>query len=160
MHSLVRNLSASKVTHDGSQLSLASQMTMTDKDVALEEKTRPSLWRSATSLNESKVYIPNLARGDSIATAISMRRADIMVSRDDPQNLHQNETRRDEEEAVDDADKSNQDSVLFEKKKSIIILLGRLLLKCGCPCHRVVNKTKNKKKKKRKSTFTNIHQKG
>ncbi|RCH92121.1 hypothetical protein CU097_008290 [Rhizopus azygosporus] len=137
MHSLVRNLSASKVTHDGSQLSLASQMTMTDKDVALEEKTRPSLWRSATSLNESKVYIPNLARGDSIATAISMRRADIMVSRDDPQNLHQNETRRDEEEAVDDADKSNQDSVLFEKKKSIIILLGRLLLKCGCPCHRV-----------------------
>jgi hypothetical protein len=28
--------------------------------------------------------------------------------------------------------------LLYEKKKSIIILLGRLLLKCGCPCHRVV----------------------
>ncbi|KAI7901170.1 uncharacterized protein BX663DRAFT_475603 [Cokeromyces recurvatus] len=30
-----------------------------------------------------------------------------------------------------------KDELLFEKKKSIIILLGRLLLKCGCPCHRV-----------------------
>lgn len=114
------------------------------------------------------VYHSDLTRESSIATAISMRRADIIVSRDNPQHLHANRlssartaTDGDEKE---DAETSNivtvseedsgrmniagggeeeeqekDDELLFEKKKSVIILLGRLLLKCGCPCHRVVS---------------------
>ncbi|RCI02585.1 hypothetical protein CU098_006441, partial [Rhizopus stolonifer] len=164
------NSHISKVNHDSSSLlSVGSQATMTDKQetsvddsIAVPEQTRPSLWRSATSQNHSdheskssyvtqpyNYHQPNVSRGNSIATAISMRRADIMVSRDNPQNLHQGETnnnnRKDDEEQPTVVDNTNnnttrpieEDKVLYEKKKSIIILLGRLLLKCGCPCHRV-----------------------
>ncbi|KAI8975332.1 hypothetical protein BDF20DRAFT_822667 [Mycotypha africana] len=84
-----------------------------------------------------------------------MRRADIIVSRDNPQHLHQqsisNLKQNEDEETTVNADESNglqtdmkplqpteeDDKLLYEKKKSIVILLGRLLLKCGCPCHRV-----------------------
>jgi hypothetical protein len=141
---------------------------------------RPSLWRANTNNNitdlergpsiKSTNYftaerIPSsatnyrgadLTRDNSIATAISMRRADIMVSRDNPQHLHQHRmsgVRNDDEdtailnETINNNDHPHsmtgpviQDELLFEKKKSVIILLGRLLLKCGCPCHRVVIK--------------------
>lgn len=151
---------------------------------------RPSLWRVPTSINVRSVHnTPDLERGpsmkssyflddsttnntnygvdlhrdNSIATAISMRRADIMVSRDNPQNLHQqrlsgvlnptitNETEETTNTSTGNGSNGNnntvvhhhavaeEDELLFEKKKSVIILLGRLLLKCGCPCHRVVN---------------------
>jgi hypothetical protein len=138
---------------------------------------RPSLWRANTNNNATDLErgpsvkstnyftverVPssatnyrgtNLTRDNSIATAISMRRADIMVSRDNPQHLHQHRmsgVRNDDEDtAIHNETISNdhphsiiapviQDELLYEKKKSIIILLGRLLLKCGCPCHRVV----------------------
>lgn len=138
---------------------------------------RPSLWRANTNNNvtdlergpsiKSTNYftaerIPStatnyrgadLTRDNSIATAISMRRADIIVSRDNPQHLHQHRisgVRNDEEDRGTRSETINndhphsiispvvQDDLLYEKKKSIIILLGRLLLKCGCPCHRVV----------------------
>lgn len=99
----------------------------------------------------------DLHRDNSIATAISMRRADIMVSRDNPQNLHQqrlsgvlNSTSPEGEEisntglengagdACHQHAVEEKDELLYEKKKSVIILLGRLLIKCGCPFHRVV----------------------
>ncbi|KAI7881244.1 uncharacterized protein EV154DRAFT_575547 [Mucor mucedo] len=80
-----------------------------------------------------------------------MRRADIMVSRDNPQHLHQHRlsgmisANPAEDEATTSTMIENphthhhaeKDELLYEKKKSVIILLGRLLLKCGCPCHRV-----------------------
>ncbi|KAI8997126.1 hypothetical protein BDB01DRAFT_713791 [Pilobolus umbonatus] len=79
-----------------------------------------------------------------------MRRTEIMVTRDNPQNLHQpsSTTRITDNESTTIDNNSTichnkmetisiEDDILFEKKKSIIILLGRLLLKCGCPCHRV-----------------------
>lgn len=148
---------------------------------------QPSLWRAPTSNNTRSVTTPDLERGvstksnyfmddsitsrppaiynssltrdNSIATAISMRRADIMVSRDNPQHLHQHRLSgvlnsspaEDEVTTSTMIDSSNnnhhshhhavaeKDELLYEKKKSIIILLGRLLLKCGCPCHRVVS---------------------
>ncbi|KAG1223200.1 hypothetical protein G6F35_004806 [Rhizopus arrhizus] len=157
MHPLSRR-SSSKADHDTSSLySVGSQTTMTDKqeltDESIPEQTRPNLTSSDMESKSSyhlaepyNFYQPNLSRGDSIATAISMRRADIIVSRENPQNLHQGEmnNRKDDEEqptVVDGASTNNntseEDKVLFEKKKSIVILLGRLLLKCGCPCHRV-----------------------
>ncbi|KAI8642528.1 hypothetical protein BD408DRAFT_387101 [Parasitella parasitica] len=106
------------------------------------------------STTPGAAYQTDLKRDNSIATAISMRRADIMVSRDNPQHLHQHRisgVRNDDEEATIHADLNDfpdqhsthdvvpcvKDQLLYEKKKSIIILLGRLLLKCGCPCHRV-----------------------
>lgn len=107
---------------------------------------------SNTSNNHNSTtsgYHTDLKRDNSIATAISMRRADIMVSRDNPQHLHQHRisgVRNDDEETTihDNPDQHSihavpciKDELLYEKKKSIIILLGRLLLKCGCPCHRV-----------------------
>ncbi|CEP07751.1 hypothetical protein [Parasitella parasitica] len=107
-----------------------------------------------SSTTPGAAYQTDLKRDNSIATAISMRRADIMVSRDNPQHLHQHRisgVRNDDEDATIHADFNDcpdqhsthdvvscvKDQLLYEKKKSIIILLGRLLLKCGCPCHRV-----------------------
>ncbi|KAL9538221.1 hypothetical protein MBANPS3_011096 [Mucor bainieri] len=111
--------------------------------------------------NQGAAYQTDLKRDNSIATAISMRRADIMVSRDNPQHLHQHRIsgirnddddqdtavhadERIEQHTTNNNSSSNnnndgveKDQLLYEKKKSIIILLGRLLLKCGCPCHRV-----------------------
>lgn len=100
----------------------------------------------------------DLHRDNSIATAISMRRADIVVSRDNPQNLHQqrlsgvlNNTNPEGEEVSNTSTENGagdpchqhaveeKDELLYEKKKSVIILLGRLLIKCGCPFHRVVS---------------------
>lgn len=108
------------------------------------------------------IYNTELTRDNSIATAISMRRADIMVSRDNPQHLHQHRlsgvinTTTDEEVVTSTSNEPNhnphqsfhhvvpeRDELLYEKKKSVIILLGRLLLKCGCPCHRVVSSILN-----------------
>ncbi|KAL7318855.1 pheromone-regulated protein prm10 [Mucor circinelloides] len=105
------------------------------------------------STTPGAAYQTDLKRDNSIATAISMRRADIMVSRDNPQHLHQHRisgVRNDDEDSTIHADMTDnldqhsihampcvKDELLYEKKKSIIILLGRLLLKCGCPCHRV-----------------------
>ena len=156
---------------------------------------RPSMWRAPTSINVRSVTATDLERGmsvksnyfmnedpaarpaanyhseltrdNSIATAISMRRADIMVSRDNPQNLHQeglsgivnSDAKEDDEVTVNSTTVENtnsdphqsyhhhhaaaeKDTLLFEKKKSVIILLGRLLIKCGCPFHRVVKKKK------------------
>lgn len=144
---------------------------------------QPSLWRAPTNINTRSVTTPDLERGvstksnyfmddsitsrpapiydssltrdNSIATAISMRRADIMVSRDNPQHLHQHRLSgmKNASPAEDEVTTSTiidnslqhthhhaeKDELLYEKKKSIIILLGRLLLKCGCPCHRVVS---------------------
>ncbi|GAN01051.1 pheromone-regulated membrane protein [Mucor ambiguus] len=106
-----------------------------------------------SSTTPGAAYQTDLKRDNSIATAISMRRADIMVSRDNPQHLHQHRisgVRNDDEDTTIHADLNDnldqhsihaapceKDELLYEKKKSIIILLGRLLLKCGCPCHRV-----------------------
>ncbi|KAI8361802.1 hypothetical protein EDC96DRAFT_444956 [Choanephora cucurbitarum] len=80
-----------------------------------------------------------------------MRQADIMVSRDNPQHLHQHSRSSSRssseiltEQALSPGNRfsthtilKKDDALLYEKKKSVIILLGRLLLKCGCPCHRV-----------------------
>ncbi|KAI9475762.1 MAG: hypothetical protein EXX96DRAFT_484974 [Benjaminiella poitrasii] len=89
-----------------------------------------------------------------------MRHADIIVSRDNPQHLHQpqrlsnnkssikdeasitNTVIRNDNDTIANHDRytyipEEKDELLFEKKKSTVVLLGRLLLKCGCPCHRV-----------------------
>lgn len=113
-----------------------------------------SIRSASNNHNSAAAHHTDLKRDNSIATAISMRRADIMVSRDNPQHLHQHRIssiRNDDEDVNIHADMMNdghdhcsihataciKDELLYEKKKSIIILLGRLLLKCGCPCHRV-----------------------
>ncbi|KAI8376786.1 hypothetical protein BD560DRAFT_326221 [Blakeslea trispora] len=82
-----------------------------------------------------------------------MRQADIIVSRDNPQHLHHHSRSNSRnsnlhdltvEQALSPGHRysthtilKKDDALLYEKKKSVVILLGRLLLKCGCPCHRV-----------------------
>ncbi|KAG2237617.1 hypothetical protein INT48_004520 [Thamnidium elegans] len=125
-------------------------------DVEQGMSIKSNYFMDDTATRNTTMYNTDLTRDNSIATAISMRRADIMVSRDNPQHLHQhrlsgvlNNSTDEEEVSTTLNENSNnlhhshhhavpeRDELLYEKKKSIIILLGRLLLKCGCPCHRV-----------------------
>jgi hypothetical protein len=167
----VRDLSE---IYNDPQSNMASQTTLTDKPLdsssnqsnhrqdqswtqpvskTSDIEREPSV-KSSNFLDDSTTYPPSvyqcdIKRASSIATAISMRRAEIITSRDNSQHPH-NMLMRDEEETIMEEYPSSSGSsykkhkngtdqlLLYEQKKSIIILLGRLLMKCGCPCHRVV----------------------
>ncbi|KAI8081868.1 uncharacterized protein B0P05DRAFT_64227 [Gilbertella persicaria] len=141
-------MSTNKRINYDSDSSIASQVTLTEpvsptipSVAVISDPFRPSsVWRTNTQINVvdlennlvDQATSSDLTRDNSIATAISMRRADIMVSRDNPQHLHTNE-----EHEITPTHYNKDSTLLYEKKKSVVILLGRLLLKCGCPCHRV-----------------------
>lgn len=124
----------------------SSQTTLTDRNVSTERPPWPNydLESGKTcyfSSEENGSYQCQLKRDSSIATAVSMRNADIVTFRDNSQRPNNLIMGDDEEDTITEypTEKGFDDCLLlYEKKKSIIILLGRLLLKCGCPCHRVV----------------------